>query len=158
MIHRTKKIKFHSGSDSNKMILRKMMRNFFMNAHLETTEKRGKILKSSLDHIIAKTRVESEANKNYLLRYFPDMKIIRTLFAQVGPVVKDINGGYVRIVRKNQRENDGSLMVRVEWAHPVVIDWENKKQTKKEAKKAQVVKEKKTEKVEKKTEPKKTDK
>lgn len=156
MIHRTKKIKFHSGADSNKMILRKMLRNFFLNSHLETTEKRGKILKSSLDHIVAKTRVENEANKNYLLRYFPDMKFIRTLFTQVGPAVKDINGGYVRIVRKNQRENDATMMVRVEWAHPVVIDWEQKKKSTKKAETK--TKTPKKEKVETKTASKKADK
>lgn len=134
MKHRTKKIKFHSGADSNKMILRKMMRNFFMYAHIETTEKRGKILKRFLDRVVSKTREQTESNKNYLLRYFPEKKIIETLFSQVGPAVKDIAGGYVRIVRKNQRENDGAMMVRVEWAHPVVIDWNDKKaESKKES-------------------------
>jgi len=131
MIHRTKKIKFHSGADSNKMILRKMLRNFFLNSHLETTEKRAKILRSSLDRLIGKSRVESEANKNYILRYITEQEIVRALFAQVGPAVKDIAGGYVRLIRKNQRQSDAAMMVRVEWAHPVIIDWGDTK--KKEA-------------------------
>lgn len=113
------------------MILRKMMTNFFLNSHIVTTEKRGKILKRFLDRIVSKTRNESESNKNYLLRYFPNKTMIQTLFSQVGTAVKSIEGGYVRIVRMNQRDNDGSMMVRVEWAHPVVIDWEQKTAKKK---------------------------
>ena len=127
MKHRTKLIKFHSGKDSNKMILRKMMTNFFTHSHIVTTERRGKILKRFLDIAVAKTREESESNKNYLLQYFPSKTFVATLFAQVGPAVKDIVGGYVRVVRMNQRDNDGSMMVRVEWAHPVVVDWGGKK-------------------------------
>ncbi len=127
MRHRIHKIKFHSGSDSNQMILKKMLRNFFLSSHLVTTEKRAKILKSSLDRIVGKTRVETESNRNYVLRYITEPKIMKALFSQVGPAVKEIAGGYVRIVRKNQRENDASMMVRVEWAHPVIIDWGEKK-------------------------------
>lgn len=127
MKHRTKLIKFHSGKDSNKMILRKMMTNFFTHSHIVTTEKRGKILKRFLDITVGKTREEKESNKNYLLKYFPSKTFVATLFAQVGPAVKDIVGGYVRIIRMNQRDNDGAMMVRVEWAHPVVIDWGGKK-------------------------------
>ncbi len=110
------------------MILRKMMTNFFKYSHIVTTEKRGKILKRFIDIAVAKTREETEASKNYLLKYFPSKAFVSTLFAQVGPAVKDIAGGYVRIVRMNQRDNDGSMMVRVEWAHPVVIDWGDKKE------------------------------
>lgn len=104
------------------------MTNFFKNSYIVTTEKRGKILKRFLDIIVSKTREEKESNKNYLLRYFPSKTFVATLFAQVGPAVRDIAGGYVRVVRMNQRDNDGALMVRVEWAHPVVIDWEGKKE------------------------------
>jgi len=123
MIHRTKKVKFHSGSDSNKMILRKLLTSFFIHSHVETTEKKARVLKTFLDRIVAKTREETQANKNYLLRYFPKTSFISVLFTQVGPAVKAIEGGYVRTVRIAQRQNDASTMVRVEWAHPVVLDW-----------------------------------
>jgi len=137
MKHRVKNIQFHSGKDSDKMIMRKLLMNFLLNAHIETTETKAKALRATLDRVVAKTREETESNKNYLLRYFPDARMIRVLFGQVGPAVKDIAGGYVRIVRLNQRENDGALMARVEWAHPVVIDWNKNKSNKKEQKSVQ---------------------
>ena len=143
------------------MILRKMITNFFEHAHIVTTEKRGKILKRFLDITVSKTREESESNKNYLLQYFPSKTFVATLFSQVGPAVKDIVGGYVRVIRMNQRDNDGAMMVRVEWAHPVVIDWGGKKSSKaknekKAAPKKTVKKEKESAKDEKKSSEKET--
>lgn len=106
------------------MILRKLLRDFFLHAHIETTEKRAKVLKVYVDRIVSKTKERTEANKNYLLRYFPQTRFVNVLFDQVGPAVKAITGGYVRTVRLHQRITDGAVMMRVEWAHPVVISWE----------------------------------
>ncbi len=130
MRHQTKKIKFKDGQDSNTMIMRKLMFNFLRNAHLTTTEKKAKALKMYMDIIVAKSKEKTEANKNYMLTYLPG-KMIKVLFEQVGPAVAKINGGFIKTTRLNQRLTDGSLMVKVQWAHPVVIDWGDKKEVKK---------------------------
>ncbi|MFA9288802.1 MAG: bL17 family ribosomal protein [Weeksellaceae bacterium] len=131
MRHGIKKVKFKTGKDANEMMLRKLVYNFVTSAHLVTTEARAKHLKSTLDRMVGRTKERTEANKNYLLAMFNNASMVETLFAQVGPAVADITGGYVKLVRLNQRQNDASMMVRVEWAHPVVIDWK-KPETKKE--------------------------
>lgn len=131
MRHRTNKFTFGSGIDANSMLMRKLMKNFIGSSHIETTIARAKALKVYMDRIVSKTRVYSESNKNYLLRYFPEKKYQKVLFDQIGPAIAKISGGYVRIVRLGQRDNDGAMMARVEWAHPVVIDWGSKKSSKK---------------------------
>jgi len=131
MQHRSNKFTFGSGIDANSMLMRKLMKNFISSSHIETTITRAKALKVYMDRIVSKTRVYSESNKNYLLRYFPEKKYQKVLFDQIGPAIAKISGGYVRIVRLGKRDNDGAMMARVEWAHPVVIDWENKKSSKK---------------------------
>ncbi len=123
MIHKTKKIKFKNGQDANAMLMRKLMYNFLRDSRITTTEAKAKALKMYMDRVVSKAKEKTEANKNYLLRYFNDQKIISVLFNQVGPAVAKINGGFVKIVRKNQRENDATMMVQLLWAHPVVIDW-----------------------------------
>ena len=127
MRHLTKKVKFHDGQDSDTSIMKKLMYNFLRNAHITTTERKAKVLKMYMDRAISKTKEKTEANKNYLLSYFPDSKIIKVLFEQVGPAIAKINGGFVKTTRINQRQTDGALMVKVQWAHPVVIDWGDKK-------------------------------
>ncbi|HRN70973.1 MAG TPA: bL17 family ribosomal protein [Candidatus Woesebacteria bacterium] len=123
MIHKTKKIKFKNGQDSNRMIMRKLMYNFLRDSRITTTEARAKALKTYMDRVVSKAKERTESNKNYLLKFFNDQKIISVLFDQVGPAVTNINGGFVKIVRLNQRENDAAMMVQLLWAHPVVIDW-----------------------------------
>jgi len=124
MRHRVKNIKFHDGVDSDRMIMRKLVINFFQRAHIVTTLARGKAMKQRLDRVISRMKKRSEQNTIYLKQYFPDRKTIDMLYEQVGKATASINGGYVRIERLNQRLRDGALMVRVEWAHPVVINWD----------------------------------
>lgn len=119
MKHRTHKYTFGQGTDANSMMMRKLMKNFIKSSHIETTITRAKALKVYMDRIVSKSRVYSESNKNFLLRYFPEKDFQRVLFTQVGPAVAKISGGYVKIVRLSHRDNDGAMMARLEWAHPV---------------------------------------
>lgn len=131
MKHRAKKIKFGSGIDANRMLFRKMMLNFLQNAKLTTTISKAKALKSALERVISKSRVKSESNKNYLLKFFPKQVVFDIMFDQVGPAFSKLTGGYVRVVRLNERVTDGALIGRVEWAHPIVIKWQKDEKSKK---------------------------
>lgn len=125
MRHRIRKNTFQSGIDGNSMLMRKLMKNFFRDSRITTTLSKAKVLKVNIERVITKTKVFSESNKNYLLRYFPEKTYQSVLFKQIGSALVKINGGYVRVVRLNNRNNDGAISARVEWAHPVVIDWKN---------------------------------
>lgn len=134
MLHNASKIKFHSGKDSNKMIVRKLLLNFLTHSHIVTTQKKGKVLKTIADKLVHKLKSKTESNKNVLLKYFPNSKLVNKLFDEVGAQVKNVNGGFLRVVKLNQRESDGSLMVRVEWAHPVVFNLKDVKANKSNSK------------------------
>ncbi len=131
MRHRDKKIKFKGGYDANRMLLRKLAKNFLNNGYLTTTIKRAKILKSHLDKLLTKTKEKTEANKNYLLKYLGDLKLINKLFTLIGPQLKDISSGYVKILKLNFRNNDGALLAKIIWSKPILYK-ENKNQEIKE--------------------------
>ena len=124
MRHQVKNVKFKSGQDANSMLMRKLIYNFLRNSHLKTTEAKGKALKMYLDRLVSKSKEKTEANKNYVLQYFQEKRVIDVLFNQVGPAVSQIEGGFVKLKRLNKRLNDATMMVEVQWAHPVVIEWE----------------------------------
>jgi large subunit ribosomal protein L17 len=155
MIHRTKKIKFKKGQDSNTMIMRKLMYNFLRFSHVKTTEHRAKAMKMYLERILTKAKEKTEANKNYLLRYFQQKNVMKVLFEQVGPAIAPFQGGYVKIIRLNQRMNDAAMMVELQWAHPVVLDWGDKKVVKEKDPKATSEKEKPAKPAKKEVKPKK---
>jgi len=120
MRHRVKKIKFRLGRDANKMLVRKLAVNFISNAKIETTIKKAKVLKSIVEKLVEKAKVENEANKNYLLKMLDNKKLVSMMFEEVGQTLKDRVGGYIRIVRSGVRHSDGSAMARLEWVYPLV--------------------------------------
>jgi large subunit ribosomal protein L17 len=122
MQHRVHKFKFSSGKGANDMLLRKLVVNFLEHGSMVTTEKKGKALSSYMDKIVQKAKNRSEANKNYLLSKVGSEKTVATLFEKVGPVFKDVNGGYLSLKRLQQRVSDGAMMVKLSWGKAVVLD------------------------------------
>ncbi len=122
MRHNIKKTKFGVGQDAGKMLLRKLAIQFLTGGKVETTEKRIKILKSHIEKIVEKTKEQSEANKNFLLKTLGSVKMLRILFNDIGPVAKKRTGGYVRLIKLPRRISDGSFIARLEWVDPIVIE------------------------------------
>lgn len=121
MRHRVKKIRFGRGYDFNKMLIRKLLINFFIRAKLETTLKRATAIRPVIEKIVDRAKDKNEANHNYLLKIINQEKVIKILFDQIGPALKDKISGYVRIIKLGQRDSDGSAMARIEWVYPVVL-------------------------------------
>lgn len=126
MRHRMKKLKLGYGRDATRMLSRQLLRNFFLHGKMETTLSKARVLKTMVEQAVMKTKVNSEANKNVLLKMLEDTRLVKNLFANVGPALKDKNGGYVRIIKLGQRESDGAAMGRLTWAYPVVLEPEKK--------------------------------
>lgn len=122
MRHGSKKIKVRLGIDANKMLMRKLIVNFISVGKITTTQTKAKLLKTFIERLVEKTKQETEVNRNYLLRYIPYSPIVRKLFSNVGPAMKDKIGGYVTLQKMYQRDSDGAIMVRMQWSNPVVME------------------------------------
>lgn len=122
MRHRVKKIRFKQGKGVNKMLIRKLMVNFISRGKLTTTLAKTKILKSQIEKMVEKTKQETKANKNYLLRHFGNKKLFKFLFNTIGSTFKDVTGGYVRILKMSDRISDGSPIGKVEWTKPIIYE------------------------------------
>ncbi len=125
MRHRVKKIRFGGGRDANRMLVRKLLVNFFTRGKLETTLSRAKAIRPTVERIVEKSKEKTEANKNCLLKTLDQKKVVNILFDQIGPVFKDKHGGYVRVVKLGQRSSDGGERARIEWTQPVVLESKN---------------------------------
>jgi len=69
-----RKPKFKFGHDANRSLMKKLVYNFFHYGKITTTLAKVKQLKRLVEKIVEKTKVENEANKNILLRYFHSEK------------------------------------------------------------------------------------
>ncbi len=122
MRHRVKKIKFKQGKDANKMLMRKLLFNFMMKGKITTTIKKVKLLRSDVDRLVEKAKVENEANKNRLLKMLGADTLLQKVFKDVGIPLKDKKSGYTRIIKLGRRESDGSEKARLEWVYPIVME------------------------------------
>lgn len=120
MRHQSNKIKFNSGRDANRMLMRKLAVSFLDHGYLQTTLAKAKTLKPHLEKLVTKMKIKNEANKNFLLRYLGDIKIVNDGFDRVGQALERVIGGYVRVIKQGMRNDDGAPLARVEWAYPVV--------------------------------------
>ncbi len=121
---RTKK--FGSGKDANQMLVRKLSREFFLKGRLTVTVARAKALRPSVEHMVHLAKKKTESAKNVLLSKTGDKKLVAILTGQIAPVFAEKTSGFVRITRIGTRSSDGSLMGKLEWTMPVVVEDEKK--------------------------------
>lgn len=119
MKHRIAKAKFGYGYDANKMLMRQLCRNFFLEQKSTTTKERAKAMQMIIEKLVSKSKVKSEANKNHILSYFGEQALVDRLFNTVGPAFEKINGGYTKVSLLKQRQSDGAMMAQITWAHPL---------------------------------------
>ncbi|MBI3619699.1 50S ribosomal protein L17 [Candidatus Roizmanbacteria bacterium] len=120
MWHAVKKLKFKQGQDAGEMLLRKLAANFLEHGRMITTLKRAKAVGQVIDRLSEKAKEVNEANKNYILKQMGPGRALSILFKEIGPVIKEKKGSYVRITRMGLRESDSAEMARVEWVYPIV--------------------------------------
>lgn len=130
MRHRVKKIKIKKGQDATQSTLKKLLYNFLINNRLETTVKKAKIIKSLLDRLVNRAKLNTQAAINILKKYLPDKKIREKLINIVQEYFNDRISGFTRVVKTNYRLNDGSPLARLEWVKPVVDVEKEKKNDK----------------------------
>lgn len=113
---KTKKIKF--GRDANRMLLRKLARNFFLRGVITTTEAKAKFLKPHLETLSSYIRKNTEASRNMLDRKLADRRLIIKLSKEISPKLQTKISGFISIKKLGIRESDGSKMVSVKWSFP----------------------------------------
>ncbi len=124
MRHGFRKVKFGLGIDANRMLLRKMAFNFLKNGKMVTTEKKAKALQSYVETLVQKSKVETEASRNFLLKKLGSVEVIKTLYGQIGPALKDKPSGFITLRRLHARVSDGATMAEVRWSVPVMVEEE----------------------------------
>lgn len=136
MAKKSKKITFSFGKDANKMLERKLLKNFIVNGKLTSTEKKIKFLKKSIEKIVINAKKNTQATRNQISKKLADKKVEALLFEFILPALKDKKTGFVRAVKLNTRQSDGSKISRLEWTLPVVIEKKQEVKEKTPVKKA----------------------
>ncbi len=118
---------------------RNMVTSLFRYERITTTEAKAKEVRKAAEKLITRAKVDSVHNRRIAAKFIADEKILNKLFTEIGPRMKDRNGGYTRILKIGFRRGDAADTVIFE-----LVDYklpeasaEDEKDTKKSAKKAE---------------------
>ncbi len=132
MRHGFKKAKFAAGYDADRMLMRKLMFNFFTNGKLTTTFSKIKALRPEIEKAVTKIKRGTEADKNNLLKRFgSNYDMLSEIFKEVSTQLSKVQSGFTKIIKLGDRESDGAKSATLVWAYPVVMPGKKKETSKK---------------------------
>ena len=121
---------------------RNMVTSLFRYERITTTEAKAKEVRKAAEKLITRAKVDSVHNRRTVAKFIADEKILNKLFTEIGPRMKERNGGYTRILKLGFRQGDAADTVIFE-----LVDYklpeagaEDAKASKKSAKKAEAEK------------------
>lgn len=115
---------------------------------ITTTSSKAKEVRKAAERLITRAKEDTVHNRRIVAKFIQDEKILNKLFTEVGPRMKERNGGYTRILKLGFRQGDAADVVILE-----LVDYklpsDSEEAAEKPAKKASKPKTAKTEKSEK---------
>ena len=124
MRHRMKKGRLNRRTSWRKATLKSMANDLFTYQRIETTLVKAKALRGFAEPLItlAKKNPESVSARRKAFQKLCDKTVVKSLFDAIGPLYKDINGGYTRIMACGNRRGDGAEMAIIELTKRTISD------------------------------------
>ena len=127
---------------------RNMVTSLLRFERITTTSSKAKEVRKAAERLITRAKEDTVHNRRIVAKFIQDEKILNKLFTEVGPRMKERNGGYTRILKLGFRQGDAADVVILE-----LVDYklpsDSEEAAEKPAKKASKPKTAKTEKSEK---------
>jgi large subunit ribosomal protein L17 len=93
---------------------RNMVTSLFRFERITTTKAKAKEVRRAAEKLITRGKVDSVHNRRTAAEFIQDEKILNKLFTEIGPRMKDRNGGYTRILKLGFRQGDAADVVILE--------------------------------------------
>ena len=93
---------------------RNMVTSLFRFERITTTKAKAKEVRKAAEKLITRSKVDSVHNRRTAAQFVQDEKILNKLFTEIGPRMKDRNGGYTRILKLGFRQGDAADVVILE--------------------------------------------
>lgn len=95
-------------------MLRNMTNSLLRHEAIKTTLPKAKELRRVVEPMITLAKEPTVANKRLAFNRLRDREIVVKLFNEIGPMFKDRNGGYTRILKMGYRVGDNAPLAYVE--------------------------------------------
>lgn len=101
-------------SAHRRAMLRNMVTSLFRFERITTTSAKAKEVRRKAEKLITRGKVDSVHNRRLAARDVQDARILNKLFTEIGPRMKDRDGGYTRILKMGFRKGDAADVVILE--------------------------------------------
>lgn len=93
---------------------RNMVTSLFRFERITTTKSKALEVRKDAEKLITRAKIDTVHNRRIAAKYIQDDKILGKLFTEIGPRMKDRNGGYTRVLKIGFRQGDAADMVILE--------------------------------------------
>jgi large subunit ribosomal protein L17 len=124
-----------------KAMIRNMITSLFRYERIRTTKSKALEVRRFAEKLITRGKIDSVHNRRIASSRLYDEAVVAKLFTNIGPRMKDRNGGYTRILKLGERNGDAAEVVLLELVDykldtkEATSDKKAKKEEKKSAKK-----------------------
>jgi large subunit ribosomal protein L17 len=111
------------------LILANLATELFRHGRIRTTHTKAKAVQPLADRMVTFAKRGDVHARRQVLRVIRDKDVVYKLFADVGPVFADRNGGYTRIYKLGPRKGDAAPMALIELVEGVSATREGQLET-----------------------------
>jgi large subunit ribosomal protein L17 len=103
------------------MILSNLATELFRHGRIRTTHAKAKAVQPLADRMVTFAKRGDVHARRQVLRVIRDKDVVHKLFADVGPVFADRQGGYTRVLKLGPRKGDAAPMALIELVEGVSV-------------------------------------
>ena len=119
MRHKKKGRKLGRKVGNRKALLRNLACQLILHKKIKTTDPKAKELRSFIEPLITLAKKDSLHSRRLVLRKLPKKNVVRILFEEIAPLFSTRPGGYTRITKLGQRDNDRASVSIIEFVKSV---------------------------------------
>lgn len=106
--------KLNRKSSHRKAMLKNMATVLFKHERIITTKAKALEVRRNAEKMITRAKEDSVHNRRIIAEKITDEAVLNKLFTDIGPRMKERNGGYTRILKIGFRDHDAASMVLLE--------------------------------------------
>lgn len=114
MRHRKSGRKLNLTSSHRNSMFANMANSLILSGVIKTTLPKAKELRSYVEPLITKSKVDSVASRRNIFSKLQDREVVTKLFSDLGPHYMERSGGYLRVIKCGFRTGDNAPMAYVE--------------------------------------------
>ena len=119
MRHKKKGRKLGRKVGNRKALLRNLACQLILHKKIKTTDPKAKELRSFIEPLITLAKKDNLHSRRLVMRKLPKKIVVRILFKEIAPLFSTRPGGYTRITKLGQRDNDRAPVSIIEFVESV---------------------------------------